>query len=134
MPGETNLDALLKTMSPKLNEGDFVFCSVAEDFQVNSTDLLGSFREEEGLTVIIKKSEADRLQLSYSFTASWISLAVHSSLEAVGLTAAFSKALAEHGISCNVVAAYYHDHIFVAKKDTSKAMEVLVKLSGSSLK
>jgi hypothetical protein len=134
MPGETNLDALLKTMSPKLNAGDFVFCSVGGDFQINADDILGSFREEEGLTIIINKSDADRLQLPYSFIASWISLTVHSSLEAVGLTAVFSKALAEHGISCNVVAAYYHDHIFVAKKDTVKAMEILIQLSGSSLK
>ncbi|MDG1871652.1 MAG: ACT domain-containing protein [Flavobacterium sp.] len=52
-------------------------------------------------------------------------MTIHSSLEAVGLTAAFSKALSENGISCNVVAAFYHDHIFVDVKDTDKAMAVL---------
>lgn len=61
---------------------------------------------------------------------SWITLSVHSSLEAIGLTAAFSNALSEHEISCNVVAAYYHDHIFIDKKDTVKAMEILSSFSG----
>jgi hypothetical protein len=55
-------------------------------------------------------------------------LTVHSSLEAVGLTAAVSKALTEANISCNVVAAYYHDHIFVPVKDAKQAMRVLEKL------
>ena len=71
----------------------------------------------------------DKLGLNYSFVASWITLTVHSSLEAVGLTAAFSKALAEKGISCNVVAAFYHDHLFVRQQDAAAAMETLKGLS-----
>jgi hypothetical protein len=67
--------------------------------------------------------------LEYSFTASWITLTVHSSLTAVGLTASFSKALSDENISCNVVAAYFHDHIFVDAKDASRAMEVLERFS-----
>ncbi|WP_418636222.1 ACT domain-containing protein [Winogradskyella sp.] len=84
-----------------------------------------TFKEEESITLITKKEVADQLNLDYAFVASWITLTVHSSLEAVGLTAAFSKALSENGISCNVVAAYYHDHIFVDKKDTDKALAIL---------
>lgn len=56
-------------------------------------------------------------------------MTVHSSLEAVGLTAAFSKALTQANISCNVIAAYYHDHIFVPMKDAERAMEVLLALT-----
>ena len=131
MSGETNLSVLLKTMTPELNEGDYVFCSVPDAAQINSADVLCTFREKEGVTIIVGKQVADSLNLSYHFTASWITLTVHSSLQAIGLTAAFSNALAGAGISCNVVAAFYHDHIFVAKEDAQKAMETLRNLSVS---
>lgn len=129
MTGESNLDTLLRTMRPRLNVGDFVFCSVNDLALVDLKEIILFFKEDESITIIIKKELADRLKLDYSFIASWITLTVHSSLEGVGLTAAFSKALSDKGISCNVVAAYYHDHIFVGKKDAEKAMEVLNSFS-----
>ncbi|MFL9485574.1 ACT domain-containing protein [Chitinophagaceae bacterium LWZ2-11] len=129
MPGEKDLNKLLKTMKPKLNEGDFVFCTVNNLGSLSFNDIVLFFKEEEGITVVLEKESADQLKLAYSFVASWITLTVHSSLEAVGLTAAFSKALSDAGISCNVVAAYYHDHIFVDKKDAANAMVILNKFS-----
>ncbi|MCL9805775.1 ACT domain-containing protein [Flavobacterium amniphilum] len=129
MSGEKNLAILLKTMKPHLNEGEYVFCSVPNDASVSFKDILFHFREEEGITLVLKKQIADELRLDYSYVASWITLTVHSSLEAVGLTAAFSTALGKENISCNVVAAYYHDHIFVDKKDAEKAMTVLNRFS-----
>lgn len=78
---------------------------------------------------MLSKTYADSLGLNYSFVASWITLDVHSDLEAVGLTAAFSHALANAGIACNVIAAYYHDHIFVNRQDQFRGLEVQEKLS-----
>lgn len=129
MTGEKNLEKLLKSMRPKLNEGEYVFCATKniENFDLNKIVMF--FREDEEITLILKKEDADELNLEYSYIASWITLTVHSSLEAVGLTAAFSKALSESNISCNVVAAYYHDHIFVDIKDSETAMEILSKFS-----
>ena len=129
MSGEKNLDTLLKSMKPKHNVGEFVFCKTENLEQINLSQIIMSFKEAESFTIIAEKAVADKLDLDYSFIASWITLTVHSSLEAVGLTAAFSKALSENGISCNVVAAYYHDHIFVDKKDTEKAMAILNEFS-----
>ena len=129
MSGEKNLTTLLKTMKPQLNEGEYVFCTVKNDTPVQFNEILFHFREEEGITLVLQKHIADKLSLGYSYVASWITLTVHSSLEAVGLTAAFSAALRNENISCNVVAAYYHDHIFVDKKDREKAMEVLNRFS-----
>ena len=112
-------------MKPEHNLGDYVFCKVEtlEGIKLDEVEML--FNEKEAITLILKKEIADTLQLEYSVVMSWITLTVHSSLEAVGLTAAFSKALSDKNISCNVVAAYYHDHIFVNKKDMNEAMKVL---------
>ena len=129
MPGEEKLDRLLKKMKPTLHEGDYVFCTRKDMKEFDFNDITMAFKEEEGITIILKQQVADRLQFEYSFIAKWITLTVHSSLKAVGLTAAFSKALTEENISCNVVAGYFHDHIFVDKKDAQKALTVLAKFS-----
>lgn len=125
MSGEKDLEKLLKSMKPQHNVGDYVFCKVEKLKNLNLDDIEMFFKEKETITLILKKEIAEQLNLEYSVVMSWITLTVHSSLEAVGLTAAFSKALSENGISCNVVAAFYHDHIFVNTNDTEKAMKVL---------
>tara|TARA_Y100000815_G_C12985899_1_gene366030 strand:- start:85 stop:483 length:399 start_codon:yes stop_codon:yes gene_type:complete len=127
--GETDLTNLLKGMTPVLNEGDYVFVTVKNLDKIGRNDTICEFKEEEGTTIVIEKNKADTLKLNYTFIASWITLTIHSSLDAVGLTAAFSGALAKNEISCNVIAGYYHDHIFVDKKDAKKAMQTLTALS-----
>jgi len=128
MSGETDLAKLLQTLKPKLNVGDYVFCSIKDLSKFDINEILMMFREEEGCTVILRKDLADDLKLEYSFVSAWITLTIHSSLQAVGLTAVFSKALAEKGISCNVVAGYFHDHIFVEKSDAEHAIQILNNL------
>jgi hypothetical protein len=128
MPGEKNLNILIKNVKPFLHEGRYVFISTRSLPAISAEEIICYFREDEGTTLIIKKSKADELQLSYSFVASWITLRVHSSLEAVGLTARVSAALAEAGISCNAIAGFYHDHIFVPSQIQDKAMNILRKL------
>jgi hypothetical protein len=129
MQGESNLALLIRGMRPKLNEGEFVFTSVLDINTIDRQSTLFEFKEKEGITIVIERRKADELNLKYEFVASWITLMVHSALEAVGLTAAFSQALTKHNISCNVVAGYYHDHIFVEVKDAAKAITVLELLS-----
>jgi len=129
MTGETNLKTLLQSLNPILHQGEYVFCSIENIAKIDPADLVMTFRETEGTTIIIRKEKADNLKLRYSFTVAWITLKVISSLEAVGLTAAFSTELSKAGISCNVVAGFYHDHIFVKHDEAEKAIEVLEKLS-----
>ncbi|TGD82924.1 ACT domain-containing protein [Hymenobacter wooponensis] len=129
--GETNLSQLIRTMRPELQPGTYVYCTVASLTGLDLGECLGMFREREGITLILPQATADRLHLPYSFRAAWITLTVHSALEAVGLTAAFAQVLGQANVSCNVIAAYYHDHIFVAAEDAKKALGLLQQLAAT---
>src|ERR671912_1196614 len=98
MAGETNLQQLIKNASPFLNEGEFVFCAILEGTVIDWQNAVAVFREKEAVTLVVRRSFADELNLQYESIFSWITLGVHSSLEAVGLTAVFSTALARAGI------------------------------------
>lgn len=128
MSGGTDLDALLAAMEPVLADGVFVFASVpAREASAHLARTIGFFREEEGVTLILPAEAAGGLAASPPMRL--ITLTVHSSLEAVGLTAAFAAALTEAGISANVVAGFHHDHIFVPEREAVRALEALEALS-----
>ena len=131
MSGETSLGTLLSTMSPLLVDERYVFCCVGfgEVDELRHVTPLATFREQEGMTLVLKKSEADADGIAYSGVFNCITLQVHSSLQAVGLTAAVSAALTDVNISANVIAAYHHDHVFVPVEDSEQALQALEKLS-----
>lgn len=93
---------------------------------------VATVREDEGLTIVVRQDEADAAGLAYDVALEWITLRVHSALEAVGMTAAFSTALAGAGLSCNVVAGLHHDHIFVPAGSGERAVQVLRALAPPS--
>ncbi|MFP3562932.1 ACT domain-containing protein [Paraburkholderia sp. SIMBA_030] len=123
----SDLEQLLASMQPELNDGAYVFSSVAADRDVSLLAPVATFREREGLTLIIDERTALREGLPVLFRAAWITLTVHSDLQAVGLTAAVAEALTNANISCNVVAAAFHDHIFVP---VERAADALAQLAG----
>ncbi|WP_421880356.1 ACT domain-containing protein [Pacificispira sp.] len=128
MTGERDLQKLIVSMEPTLDAEAYVFASVPADFSFAETPLM-RFREDEGDTVILSVSAANRAGLSDDRRFKRITLNVHSCLEAVGLTAAFAEKLTAHDISANVVAGFYHDHIFVPIQDAEAALAALRSLS-----
>lgn len=124
--GIVDLEQLLKTMKPVLGQTHYVFCSVEGRYgDHQSLNPIASFQEREGLTLILEQDEAKAASLTYESVFRKITLSVHSSLQAVGLTAAVAECLASHGISANVVAAYYHDHVFVPQERAEEALALL---------
>lgn len=129
MAGEQDLSRLLATMEPTLQDGTFVFATIETTEIPEGLRPIGMFREAEGMTLILPLQDAVRAGLIASKPMRQITLTVHSSLEAVGLTAAFATEMTRHGISANVVAGYYHDHVFVGAEDADRALATLRALS-----
>ncbi len=131
MAGEKDLKKLLGGMHPVLNPGRYVYCTFPGRVPVGARPV-ATVAEPEGLTAVLHQEEADELGLRYEYVAGWITLRIHSALESVGLTAAVSERLAEHGISCNVVAGFHHDHLFVAAEDAERAVRALERLAAQN--
>jgi uncharacterized protein len=126
MAGIKNLKLLLRSMKPELVKGQFVFCCVNE---VSNLNPVMTFREKEGMTIVVRKRDADKNHLKYEFTWALITLDVNSSLEAIGFLAAVTKKLADARIPVNAVSAFHHDHLFVPCDKQEKAVSLLKSIS-----
>ena len=127
---EKDLSLLLQRMNPSIQTGEFVFCSIdPSDFEKLSQEPLCSFKEKEGMSVVVEKAVADNFALRYSASWALITLEVTSDLLTVGFLSAITQTLADAEIPANVVSAYYHDHVFVPLDKATRAVEVLNELS-----
>lgn len=117
-------DRMVAGMRPWLRAGSYVFVTVPGGVPDGVTPVM-TFAEDEGLSLIMARSQADAAGLAYGLVAAWITLQVNSALDGVGLTAAVSGVLADAGISCNVVAATHHDHLFVPEAAAQDAVRLL---------
>ncbi|MEU3048492.1 ACT domain-containing protein [Streptomyces sp. NPDC006984] len=132
MTGESDLRALLSGMRPELNPGRYVFSFVTGGVPEGLAPVV-TVTEPEGLTLVVPEEAADAAGLAYDYVAGWITLRAHSALDAVGLTASVSQALADAGLSCNVVAGFHHDHLFVPHEHAARAVNLLEELSRSTV-
>lgn len=121
---------MIASMTPVLQPGIFVFCSMLHNQDAAGAASLAraSFAEDEGLSLILAKEDADRLGLTYESEMKQITLMVFSSLTGVGLTAAVAMELAREKIPANMVAATQHDHVFVPARKAQAAMDLLRNL------
>jgi hypothetical protein len=132
MAAISDLSQLLAGMEPSLREGVWVFGILPAGVPLDAEGIVASIREAEGMSVVMEEAAALRAGVLPVFRAAWITLTVHSDLQAVGLTAAFSAALGEAGISCNVVAGTHHDHLFVPVQKAADAMAALRRLQAAN--
>lgn len=129
MRPEKDLARLLGGMRPELRPGRYVFTTTSGTAVPEGLRPLVTVAEAEGLTLVLPEAEAVAAGLPCDYVAGWITLRVHSALDAVGLTAAVSTHLAAAGLSCNVVAGYHHDHLFVPYERAARAVALLEELS-----
>lgn len=130
---ESELGRILDSLSPTRIDGIYVFASVTDDVlrTLPAGELLGIFREPEGVSVVLPRDLAEQHRLSFDGAYAGITLGVYSSLDAVGLTAAVAAALGAQGIPANVIAACHHDHVFVPAARVDEALEILSALAGT---
>ncbi|MFE0778816.1 ACT domain-containing protein, partial [Streptomyces sp. NPDC058861] len=131
MNAERDLSRLLAGLRPELDPGRYVFTTVDGPAPAGLAPVV-TVAEPEGLTLVVRQEEADAASLAYAYVAGRITLRVHSALDAVGLTAAVARELADAGLSCNVVAGFHHDHLFVEHARAEEALDVLNRLAERS--
>lgn len=128
--GKTDLKDIIQKLNPIKNPGTYIYTKKNNSSaMIPFEDIIFYFRENEGSTLILDKSKADEQKLSYHQLFAWITLDVHTSLNAIGLTALISDALSRNKIPCNIVAAYTHDHLFVPEDLSEKTLRILNDLS-----
>jgi hypothetical protein len=132
MTAVRELHELCRQMTPSMADGVFVYCTFSDFHLPERLEPICTFREAEGLTAIVGKSQAEAAGVPYTFPCRLITLAVHSSLDAVGFLACITGRLAHAGISCNAVAAFHHDHLFVPEARAAETLEILQHLAAET--
>lgn len=122
----------LPFLEPELHDGTFVFTTVPFGADIAGLDVVATMREPEGLTVVLPLVQAEQRGFDLTFPCAWITLRAESALDAVGLTAAFARALADESIACNVIAGTHHDHLFVPVDRGEDALQCLRELQRRS--
>ncbi|WP_296738661.1 ACT domain-containing protein [Mesorhizobium sp.] len=135
MAGETDLQRLLASMTPHLLPGAYIFATLPPGKSLpEGLDPVMTFREAEGLTLILAEEQADAAGIAGTFRCRMITLDIHSSLEAVGFLAAITTRLAAAGMGVNPVSAFYHDHLFVPAERADEALGLLGQLAAFATK
>lgn len=124
-----DLSLLLKNLSVTRRPGRW--CMVSDVAEPSAITAAATIIEDEGVTSVVSVADAERLGIAPDFVAVWLTLDMHSALDAIGLTATVASALFREGIPCNVLAGYHHDHLLVPEHDADRAVAVLLRLRSS---
>lgn len=118
-----------------MSPADYVFCALPGDSLADSVALnaVAMVRESEGISLVVERSIAERAGLRFEGPFRMISLTIRTRLDSVGLTARMAGALASHGISANVIAGYFHDHVLVPAERGEEALAILRDLPAAAV-
>lgn len=126
--GETDLSTMLSRLRIERREDPVTVVALSEPVALGH-GVMAVIEEDEGTTAVVTVAEAERRGWLVGFRGAWLTVTVHSSLMAVGLTAALADALASRGIPCNVLAGYFHDHLLVPLDRVDEAVDTLQSLA-----
>ena len=134
MAGETDLGAILRTLTVERREGTYVYATVPAGRSLPDVPLSAMVAEVEGTTIVVDRDVAVGAGVDFEYEAAWLTVTAHTSLEAVGLTASISTAFAMRDLPCNIIAGYHHDHLLVPLarvEDAVAAIELVRRQSGA---
>lgn len=129
MTGDTDLSKMLASLRIERRADPVTVVHLPAPVALEQ-GVMAVIEEEEGTTAVVAIAEAERRGWPVEFRAAWLTVTVHSSLEAVGLTASLADALTTRGIPCNVIAGYFHDHLLVPLDRAAEAVRSLEALAG----
>ena len=123
MTGETHLPNIFATLEVDARPGTYVVLTRRRPDAAADAVAEARISEPLGTTYVVPEAFARAQGEPPGFVAAWLTLRVHTALNAVGVTAAVAGVLAERGIACNVLAGHFHDHLLVpaARRDDAIA-------------
>jgi uncharacterized protein len=111
--GETDLGRILEDLTVSRRDGVFVFATIPPGQPLPDLPIAAMVGEVEGTTIVLNRDVAVGAGVEYEFEAAWLTIDTHTSLEAVGVAASISTALAMKAIPVNIIAGFHHDHLLV---------------------
>jgi hypothetical protein len=123
-----DLEDLLAGVDPARRPGEFVFVTVDTPADIPG-GAAATVVEDGRVSCVVEVEVALTRGQAAEPRLAWITLRVHSSLTAVGLTAAVAGALSSRGIAANVIAGHRHDHVLVPVDRADEAVAVITALA-----
>ena len=129
--GNRALAQTVAALAPRREPGTYVY-ALSSDGIPPGVEPLATFRDRDGLTLVLDDTQAAAAGLEPVFTAAWITVNVETELEGVGFVALLSAAFADQGIPSNIMAAAHLDHFFVPVDRADDAVAVLEHLKAEA--
>ena len=130
MSGIADLKETLSSIKVSCDGIEYGFASIENNADIDRNKVLATFQENGRVALIASAEYLSAQKIEQEGPYAKLTIDIHTSLELVGLTAVLATKLADNGISANVVAAFYHDHVFVPYERKDEAVRLIESLKG----